>query len=66
MVSNQFYLFKDRRFLPIFLVQFLGCLNDGILKNALIILVTFKLANELTIEPYILVMLANTIFIAPL
>jgi len=65
MDSNQFYLFKDRRFLPIFLVQFFGCLNDGILKNALIILVTFKLANELSVSPYILVMLANIIFIAP-
>ena len=65
MDSNQFYLFKDRRFLPIFLVQFFGCLNDGILKNALIILVTFKLAGELTVAPYILVMLANVIFIAP-
>lgn len=65
MASNQFYLFKDRRFLPIFLVQFLGCLNDGILKNALIILITFKLANNLTADPYMLVMLANVIFIAP-
>ena len=65
MNSNQFYLFKDRRFLPIFLVQFFGCLNDGILKNALIILVTFMLANELSSAPYVLVMLANVIFIAP-
>ena len=47
MDSNQFYLFKDRRFLPIFLVQFCGCLNDGILKNALIILITFKNSKEL-------------------
>lgn len=65
MDSNQFYLFKDRRFLPIFLVQFCGCLNDGILKNALIILITFKLAGDVTVSPYILVMLANVIFIAP-
>lgn len=65
MDSNQFYLFKDRRFLPIFLVQFCGCLNDGILKNALIILITFKLAGDVTVAPYILVMLANVIFIAP-
>lgn len=65
MDSNQFYLFKDRRFLPIFLVQFCGCLNDGILKNALIILITFKLAGDVTVTPYILVMLANVIFIVP-
>ncbi|MDG1437061.1 MAG: acyl-[ACP]--phospholipid O-acyltransferase [Rickettsiaceae bacterium] len=65
MESNQFSLFKDRRFLPIFIVQFCGCLNDSILKNALIILVTFKLANELPLPPYTLVMLANVLFILP-
>lgn len=65
MISNQTYLFKDRRFLPIFLVQFLGCLNDSILKNALIILVTYKISHELSYSAYLLVMLANIIFIAP-
>ena len=65
MNSNQFYLFKDRRFIPIFLVQFCGCLNDSILKNALIILVTFKLANDLATPAYVLIMLANVIFILP-
>jgi len=65
MDSNQLYLFKDRRFLPIFIVQFCGCLNDSVLKNALIILITFKIANSLTIAPYMLVMLANVLFIAP-
>ena len=65
MKSNQFYLFKDKRFLPIFLVQLCGCLNDSILKNALIILITFKLANALTISTYNLVILANALFILP-
>lgn len=65
MDSNQLYLFKNRRFLPIFIVQFCGCLNDSILKNALIILITFKIAGSLTIAPYMLVMLANVLFIAP-
>ncbi len=65
MESNQFYLFKDKRFLPLFIVQFCGCLNDNILKNALIILVTFKLANELPIPAYTLVMLANIMFVLP-
>ena len=65
MISNQTYLFKDRRFLPIFLVQFFGCLNDSILKNALIILVTYKISHELHYSAYLLVMLANIIFITP-
>ncbi len=65
MESNQLYLFKDRRFLPIFLVQFCGCLNDNIFKNALIILITFKLANDIETPAYLLIMLANIIFILP-
>lgn len=65
MSSNQLYLFKDKRFLPVFIVQLCGCLNDSIIKNALIILVTFKLASTLAIAPYILVMLANVLFVLP-
>ncbi len=63
--TGQSYLFRDRRFLPIFLVQLFGCLNDSILKNSLIILITFKLANEIETEAHTLVMLANMCFIAP-
>ncbi|PCJ29816.1 MAG: acyl-[ACP]--phospholipid O-acyltransferase [Rickettsiales bacterium] len=65
MESDQYYLFKDRRFLPIFIVQFCGALNDNILKNALIILITFKLANELTLSSYTLIMLAHMLFTLP-
>lgn len=59
------YLFKDKRFLPIFIVQFCGSLNDSIIKNAVIILVTFKLASCLKIDSYMMVMLANILFTAP-
>lgn len=65
MESNQLYLFKSKRFLPLFLVQFCGCLNDSILKNALIILITFKISNDLPLPPYLLVMIANVVFVAP-
>lgn len=65
METNQLYLFKDRRFLPIFLVQLFGCLNDSILKNALIILITYKISHELSSSIYFLIMLANVIFILP-
>lgn len=65
MHSNQLYLFKDKRFLPIFLVQLFGCLNDSILKNALIILVTFKLAHDLILPNHVLVLVANALFISP-
>lgn len=65
MTSNQLYLFKDKRFIPIFLVQLFGCLNDSVLKNALIILITFRLAGSLSIPAHTLVMLANIVFLAP-
>lgn len=60
---NQLYLFKERRFLPIFLVQFFGCLNDSILKNALIILVFFKLLEGSSAQ--FLVLLAHALFVLP-
>lgn len=65
MDPNQLYLFKDKRFLPIFIVQFCGCLNDGIIKNSLIILITYKLSNILGQSSYSLVLLANTLFVIP-
>jgi len=65
MKPNQLYLFKDKRFMPMFIVQFCGCLNDSILKNALIILITFKLSDSSSLPPYILVMLANIALVAP-
>lgn len=58
-------LFKDIRFLPIFLVQLCGCLNDCILKNALIIFITYKLSNEIDQSAHLLVLLTNTLFIVP-
>lgn len=65
MQSNQIYLFRDKRFLPMFLVQGFGCLNDNIIKNSLIMLITFTLANQLDTPAHILVMIANVIFISP-
>lgn len=66
MESNRLYLFRDIRFLPIFIVQFCGCLNDNVLKNALIILITYQLSNQLTtVSAPILILFANTIFVLP-
>lgn len=41
-----FSLLFSRRFGPFFLTQFLGALNDNLLKNGLVILVAFTAANE--------------------
>lgn len=44
---NQFALLKTRRFLPLFLVQFLGAFNDQVYQKAFVALITFRLADRL-------------------
>lgn len=64
-MSNQFSLLKTRRFLPIFITQFLGALNDNTFKQALIILFTFHAASVISLQPTILNNLAAGLFILP-
>lgn len=40
-----YYLLRSKRFLPIFIVQFLGAMNDNLYKNSFIIFLTFSLAG---------------------
>lgn len=54
---------RTQRFLPLFLTQFLGALNDNLLKNALIMLVTYRLATGGNAQ--LLVTLAAGLFILP-
>lgn len=65
MESDKLYLFKDRRFLPLFITQFCGCFNDNLLKNALIILITYKLAGQTFLPAALMILMANAIFISP-
>ena len=44
--QGQFYLFSERRFLPFFITQFLGALNDNLFKNALLVIVVSSAAAE--------------------
>ena len=67
-VKNPFRLLSQRRFLPFFITQFLGALNDNLFKNALLVIVvstavagtdsstnfTTNLAAGLFILPYFL------------
>ena len=55
-------LIKQRRFAPYFLTQFLGAFNDNVFKNALVILLTYKIVSE---HSNTLVNLAAVIFILP-
>ena len=58
-------LLKSRRFLPLFVTQFLGAFNDNLLKSGLAIFVTYRLAGAAGADAATLVMLAGGIFIAP-
>lgn len=65
MDTNQLYLFKTKRFLPLFITQLCGCFNDNAIKNALIILVTYRLYGETPYSTPIMILFANAIFILP-
>lgn len=62
---RQFSLLKSRRFLPLFLTQFLGAFNDNLFKNALVILITYRLGEATGMRADILVTVAAGIFILP-
>ena len=65
MAHNQFSLLTKRNFLPLFLTQFLGAFNDNVLKNALVILITFQGARMSSIDPKLMVNACAGIFILP-
>src|SRR6185295_18336343 len=58
-------LLTARRFAPLFVTQFLGAFNDNLLKNALGILVAFRLADRSGLDAGSLAMVASAIFISP-
>ena len=64
-MSSQMHLLRERRFLPLFVTQFLGALNDNVLKNAMVVLLTFRAAAWSTLNPEVLPNLAAGIFILP-
>jgi len=51
--KNQFQLLLERRFGPLFGVQFLGAVNDNLFKQALVILLAYQTASftSLSSEP---------------
>jgi acyl-[acyl-carrier-protein]-phospholipid O-acyltransferase/long-chain-fatty-acid--[acyl-carrier-protein] ligase len=65
MEHNQFDLLKTRRFLPLFITQFLGAFNDNVYKNALVILITYVVAEKAGLNSQIMVTAAAGIFILP-
>ena len=63
--KNQFALLRQRRFAPLFWVQFLGAANDNLLKFAFTLLATYAAANWGGIDPHFAGFLIGALFIAP-
>lgn len=62
---SQSRLLRTRRFLPLFVTQFLGAFNDNVFRFALIIFVTFTVAERTGIDTRMLVVATGGIFILP-
>jgi len=62
---SQLGLLTARRFAPLFLTQFLGALNDNVFRFALIIFVTFTVAERTGLDTRMLVVMTGGIFILP-
>jgi len=65
MTTHQFSLLTTRRFLPFFITQFLGAFNDNVFKNALVILINYRLAERAGMNSQIVVTEAAGLFILP-
>ena len=63
--ADQFELLRQKRFLPFFITQFLGALNDNVFKNALIILIAFQGAQLIQADADLLINTAAALFILP-
>lgn len=66
MVSHK-YLFTKRRFLPLFVTQFLGAFNDNFLRYALGVLVSYKLVGTdlISLDPKLIIVLIAALLILP-
>ncbi len=60
------HLLTTRRFLPLFLTQFLGAFNDNVLKQALLLLITFEGGKIMGLSPEMMVQVAAGLFVLPM
>ena len=62
---SQFSLMRSRRLAPLFVTQFLGAFNDNVFRFALIIFITFTVADRTGEDTRTLVVLTGGVFILP-
>jgi acyl-[acyl-carrier-protein]-phospholipid O-acyltransferase/long-chain-fatty-acid--[acyl-carrier-protein] ligase len=65
MQGDLIRVFAKLRFWPLFVSQFMGACNDNVFKNAMAILVIYRLADMSPIAPQVLVSVAAGLFILP-
>jgi hypothetical protein len=58
-------LFQERRFWPLFWTQLLGALNDNVLKNAMVVMITYKGLSLAGLDAPSIVALSGGVFILP-
>jgi MFS family permease len=46
LMQNTTHLLKARRFLPLFITQFLGAMNDNLFKNAMVLYVVYNVYSD--------------------
>ncbi len=49
-MKNALGLLKERRFLPLFVTQFLGAFNDNLFKTAMVLFATYQIFNDPAVE----------------
>lgn len=64
-MSTPLYLFRTKRFAPLFGTQFLGAFNDNLYKNTLAVLLTFEASEWTGISSGLLAPLIGAVFILP-
>lgn len=62
---SQLGLLGSSRFLPLFLTQGFGALNDNIFRNAVVVLVTYRLAETSPLPPAQLAAVATALVVLP-
>ncbi|MDP2848442.1 MAG: acyl-[ACP]--phospholipid O-acyltransferase [Humidesulfovibrio sp.] len=65
MIPGLTSVLTKRRFWPLFIAQFTGAANDNIFKNAMAILIIYRLGEQSSLAPTVLVNLAAGLFILP-
>lgn len=64
-MKNNEHLLSTRRFLPMFITQFFGALNDNVYKQALLLVITYEWINQQATDVSTLNNLAALLFILP-